>query len=265
MKYVIDHDLHIHSKLSPCSNDPMQTKERILQYAKQYGLKTICVTDHFWDASIPCTNRWYRGQNFGHIDSINPLPRAEDIRFLFGCETDMDYTMQIGIAPEIIPKLDFVIIPTTHFHMRGFSIPEDVTTPAEKAEFWIRKLDAVLNMNLPFSKIGLAHLTCYLIDQSRENYLRTLEFLDEAKLHVLFAKAAWKKVGIEINSFDMKFPQAEQETVLRIYKIAKEEGCKFYLGSDAHHPQDLVDAIPLFQKAVDLLELTEYDKFRLDI
>lgn len=47
MRYVYDHDLHIHSRVSLCSNDPEQTNERILQYAKDNHLNTIFLTDHF--------------------------------------------------------------------------------------------------------------------------------------------------------------------------------------------------------------------------
>ena len=49
MKFVYDHDLHIHSKLSSCSKDERQTPTRILQYAQDNGLNTVCVTDHLWD------------------------------------------------------------------------------------------------------------------------------------------------------------------------------------------------------------------------
>ena len=35
MKFCYDHDLHIHSTLSVCGNDPKQTPERILAYAKE--------------------------------------------------------------------------------------------------------------------------------------------------------------------------------------------------------------------------------------
>ena len=52
MRYVVDHDFHIHSQLSICSNDPEQTKERILAYAKECQLKTICITDHYWDEAV---------------------------------------------------------------------------------------------------------------------------------------------------------------------------------------------------------------------
>ena len=49
MRYVFDHDFHIHSELSSCSRDPEQSPERILAYAKENGLKKIVITDHFWD------------------------------------------------------------------------------------------------------------------------------------------------------------------------------------------------------------------------
>ena len=53
MRYVYDHDLHIHSRISLCSGDPEETNERILQYARDNRLSTICLTDHFWDETIP--------------------------------------------------------------------------------------------------------------------------------------------------------------------------------------------------------------------
>ena len=64
MKYVFDHDFHIHSKLSSCSRDAGQSNERILQYAKQNHLKTICLTDHFWDDAVEGASSWYKKQNY---------------------------------------------------------------------------------------------------------------------------------------------------------------------------------------------------------
>ena len=90
MRYVYDHDFHIHSKLSSCSNDAGQTNERILQYAKQNNLKTVCLTDHFWDDAVEGASSWYKKQNWDHITQAKPLPQAEGIEFIFGCETEMD-------------------------------------------------------------------------------------------------------------------------------------------------------------------------------
>ena len=68
-------------------------------------------------------------------------------------------------------------------------------------------------------------------------------------------------MGIELNSDDARLRAGE--SLLRPYKIAKEQGCKFYLGSDAHSPKSLDEAIGFFEKFVDLLDLKESDKFIL--
>ena len=52
MRYQIDHDLHIHSQISPCSRDARQTKEAILAYGLTNHYKLLGVTDHFWDLQV---------------------------------------------------------------------------------------------------------------------------------------------------------------------------------------------------------------------
>ena len=94
-----------------------------------------------------------------------------------------------------------------------------------------------------------------------EEYLEVLSLIPEDKLKILFNRAAKLGVGIELNASDMNFAEDEAEIVLRIYKTAKECGCKFYLGSDAHHPRIFNNVKMIFEKAVALLELGEDDKF----
>ena len=94
MRYVFDNDLHIHSQLASCSGDSEQTVERILEYAKSNGLRTICLTDHFWDETVPSKAGdcgwfgWYAQQNTAHIRQALPLPQSEGIRFLFEGHSD---------------------------------------------------------------------------------------------------------------------------------------------------------------------------------
>lgn len=262
MKYIIDNDLHIHSKISSCSNDPEQTNERILHYAEENGLRTICLTDHFWDETVEGASSWYRPQNYKHIAAAMPLPQGENVRFLFGCETELNKDLTLGVSKEKFGLFDFIIIPTTHFHMTGYTLSEEESANASnRASAWVKRLDAVLNMDLPFHKIGIAHLTCSAIAPTREEYIEVLKLIPQSELKRLFEKAAELGVGIELNSSDMNFSNEEESVVLRPYKIAKSCGCKFYLGSDAHDPSGLDKAKVIFERAVDLLELTEEDKF----
>lgn len=264
MRYAFDNDLHIHSKISLCSGVPEQTAERMLQYAKDNGLKTICVTDHHWDEDVPGATDWYEEQNYAWISQIKPLPTAEGIRFLFGCETELDKHMTLALTREHFDRFDFVIIPTTHMHMKGLTFDVEQDNPADKAVLWVKRLEAVLNMDLPFEKIGLAHLTCGLImKSSRSEYLQVLEMISDEDMERLFTKAAKLGVGIEINCSDMQFADEEADIVLRPYRIAKKCGCKFYMGSDAHDPGYFDIAKQVFERAIDYLGLEESDKFVL--
>ena len=156
MKYVFDHDFHIHSQLSSCSRDPEQNNERILKYAEDEGLHTIVLADHFWDERVPGASKWYSTQNYPHICQAKPLPQSEKVKFLFGCETEMDKDMTVGCSREIMEELDFIVIPTTHFHLEKFTIADEaLATPETRAQVWVDKLDALLAMDLPFEKIGI--------------------------------------------------------------------------------------------------------------
>ena len=264
MKFKYDHDFHIHSVLSSCSRDPEQSTQNILNYAKIEGLNKIVLTDHFWDDAVPGASNWYNPQNLDHIQKALPLPKADGIEFLYGCETDFDKFCTVGVAKETLDTFDFIIIPTTHMHMVDFTISrEDAASKEERAKLWISRLDTLLSMDLPFHKIGIAHLACSLINgASREDYLDTLDLIPTAEMERVFAKAAKVGVGIELNMYDMNWRDGEQERILRMFRIAKEQGCKFYLGTDAHHPDAFNKSRKVFERAIDLLGLTEDDKFR---
>ena len=261
MKFTFDHDYHIHSMISLCSGDAEQTPERILDYAEANGLKRLVITDHYWDESVPVNNPWYEKQDTEYLKHWLPLPQRDGIELLYGCEVDMDRDYNIGISPERYDDFDFIIVPTTHMHTT-FTVPDEaVHDNVKRAKVWIDRLDAVLNKDLPFHKIGIAHLTCGLLALNRDDYREVLSLIPDDELVRLFTKAAEKGCGIELNAFDMKFTDVDPELVLRFYRIAKKCGCKFYLGSDSHHPVDLDAAKDLFERAIDMLNLTEDDKF----
>ena len=261
MKFIIDHDLHIHSRLSDCSKDPEQTTERILKYAKDNSLKRICITDHFWDETVEGASAWYRAQNYPHISQALPLPQSEGVEFLFGCEAELDKNLTLGLAVENMDRFDFIIIPTTHLHMKGFTI-EDGATLADRAAAYVERLDAVLNMDIPFHKVGIAHLTSPLIAiENWQDHLTVLDMISDETFKRLFAKAAAVGVGIELNFSLDAYDGADIERVLRPYRIAKAEGCKFFLGGDAHRVDQLEKVWYRFSPIVEALELEESDKF----
>lgn len=266
MKYIIDNDLHIHTHFSVCSDDSEQTPANILKIAKERGLKTICVTDHYWDDAVPCNtkvNWWYEKQNFANISQVLPLPQDEEVKFLFGCETDLDSSYQVGIPKERWKDFDFIIVSTTHFHHMVGEEWENCNNET-LAKLWVKRLDAVLDADLPFEKVGIAHLACGLIYyQSREEYLNILDLIPVEDMRRLFTKCAKLGVGIELNYDDIKCVDEEVDRVYRMFRVAKECGCKFYLGSDAHERWAFDNVDKAFARAIEILGLQEQDKFVL--
>ena len=88
-----------------------------------------------------------------------------------------------------------------------------------------------------------------------------LSKIPSEEMERLFSIAAQKGCGIELNQDDMSYSAAEADTVLRMFRIAKACGCKFYLGSDAHIASEFLHAPEIFARAVDDLQLQESDKF----
>ena len=264
MKFSFDHDLHIHTYLSNCSGDITQTPVNILNYAKKYNLNTICVTDHYWDDSIPYNtidNSWYQNQNFEHISKIKPLPNDENIRFLFGCEVEMGSNNEIAMPEFRYNYFDFIIVSTTHFHlMTGKNW--DNADKNRLVSNWINRFDVVLNSNLPFNKLGLSHLvTPHIYRRDRKIYLEIIDLLPTNVLKRLFSKASQLGVGIELNSSALSFFEEEKDVVLRPLRIANECGCKFYLGSDSHKLSAFENIKENFEDIITSLDLTEDDKF----
>lgn len=270
MKFTFDHDLHLHSKLSLCSECGLQTNERILQYAQENGLHTIALANHFWDEKVDgCGGYGYEIQNYPYICKAKPLPQSDDVHFLFACETEMSKDYVLGLSKERMKEFDFIVIPTTHLHFRNFTLAEEDDTVQGRAKAWVDRFDAVLNMELPFHKIGIAHLTSgcmvkFMWDNRFDPHTRLLEILQaipSEDMQRLFRKASKLGVGIELHAGCMSVVNNEnKDVILRPYQIAKECGCKFYCGTDAHKPCEFEIAKHL-ATGIDLLGLEEKDKF----
>ena len=175
---------------------------------------------------------------------------------MFGCETELDRNLTLGISRESFDLFDFVIIPTTHLHMGGFTCRGDEDA-AERAELWEKSLRLAARTGIcRLTKIGVAHLTCPLIWSG--HYIDVLRLISDDDYSRLFRKAADRGIGIELNSEIAR----DNDEVFRPYRIAKAEGCRFYFGSDAHHPRRLAEMKPLAEAIIDRLSLEESDKFR---
>lgn len=259
MRYISDHDFHIHSTVSPCCHDPNQTPEAILEYAKRNNFRKICLTNHLWDENVVSEAHWHEAQRFDNISSVLPLPQEKSVNFKFGAETDMDYNYVLGISDERFDLLDFIVVPTTHLHLAGNTVRTKIQTPEEGAEIWISRFQELLKKDLPWHKVGIAHLTCGHIFGNRTP--EVIASLSDETLYDLFSVCAAKGVGIELNLKTLSLADEPKSILLHPYYIAKDCGCKFYLGSDSHSVKALEAAKENFEDIITTLDLKESDKF----
>ena len=266
MKYLVDHDYHIHSFLSECSHDEKQLPDRILRYGEEHHFRHICLTDHFWDSDVPGASKWYQPQDYPHVAEALPLPQGKVTSFHFGCETDMDIHCTLGVAERNMGRFEFIIVPTTHLHMNGFTIEGEDVSLEERARRYVQRFDALFDMPLPAGKTGIAHLTCSLIapkeGRPRHDHLKIIDMVSDEEFIRLFNRTREKDLGVELNFSLAGHPQSEWDSLLRPYRLARQCGCKFYLGSDAHSGAALDAAYDNFCGIVEALGLQEEDKYR---
>ena len=107
--------------------------------------------------------------------------------------------------------------------------------------------------------MGIAHLTCGHILKSQTP--QVIELLPHKDLYGIFEECANKGVGIELNMKTLAMDDETKNILMRPYYIAKDCGCKFYLGSDSHKREALKGAKENFERIITLLDLKEEDKF----
>lgn len=270
MRFIADHDLHIHTHLSACSNDPAQNPAYILRYGQENGLRDICITDHLWDSAVPggtfysteapTTFRW---GDLNAIQADGPLPQSAGTKLHFGAEVDMDGNHTIGISRAGAEELEFMVVATTHLHILRLPQIGELEDLQMRRELFLHRWQVLLESGLPAGKVGLPHITCNLIADSREQSLRLLDSIPDAVFLDYFAQTERRGIGVELNQWELPelFPAEDHARLLRVYRLAVESGCHFYLASDAHHPASNENSLRDFNRWIDLLHLEEDQKF----
>ncbi|MFB3890690.1 MAG: PHP domain-containing protein [Phycisphaerae bacterium] len=234
---IVDHDVHVHTVLSACCSDERATPANIIARAAEVGLKTIGFADHLWDSAVPGGSNWYRPQDVAHVlrtrDAL--ANDARSVRVLVGCESDYCGGGKVGITPESARQFDFVLLPMSHFHMRGFVVPEGLADPGQIAHLLVQRFNEVVELGLA---TGIPHPFLPVGDAERVDEITS--HLSDDDLKACFGRAAQRHVSVEVST--AMFPSCEQgeedgfhdESFLRILRIAKRSGCLFHFASDSH-------------------------------
>ena len=232
----ITHDFHIHSHFSSCANESAAVGHYVNK-ARELGLTKIGFADHMWDAAISGANGWYKNQNFEHILQLKKEIAAVDtdgLKIYFGCETEYDLTNKgVAISQEVAKQLDFLLVPNSHTHI---TMPKDYYTPYQKhADFMVEAFYDIVNSNVSKFITAIAH-PFFAVGCPYDN--RALfELISDARFEDMFKIAKEKDIALEINLGcykNRKLAEIYADPSLRMYRIAKDVGCKFTIGSDSH-------------------------------
>ena len=173
-------------------------------------------------------------------------------------EVDMDMEGNLAATREEMDRLDFLVFAPSHLHAEGFTVPRNLdSSPEVHKNLYLKRMDILLNADIPYGKTGLAHPACSLA--CKADPVRMFDLITDREYEQMWTRVRDKGMGVEINISERYTPE-ELERVMRLYRIAKAVGCKFYLGGDAHIPEETRGLIRKFQKHIDILGLTEEDK-----
>ena len=155
---------------------------------------------------------------------------------------------------------DFVVIPPNHMHILDYVRPRSINTPEQIAQYFMARMELLSRMDLPFEKIGIAHLTTSLMFREG-NVLDVLRLVEEKRVMPVFETLAKAGAGIELNGAAFARYDENPEAYLRIYRMAKQAGCKFYCASDGHTLAAYARVRDVLPQIVNALELTECDRY----
>jgi histidinol phosphatase-like PHP family hydrolase len=231
-------DLHVHTYLSACCREKeRQTPRAILALAERMNVSTIGFSDHVWANPEIVPSDWYRPQDTSQISRLREdlAGVSTEIDVLVGCEADMIAPGAFGITAEFAQELDFVLLACSHFHMSGFVAQPEGKTPRHLGrhmlDFFLSGVSSGLATSIahPFYPLGY-------FDQ----YDSAIDAISDAEFLDVFGAAAEHDVALEITTAFIPTHSARSfsiETPIRFLSLAKQAGCKFTLGTDAHSPE----------------------------
>lgn len=256
----VKHDFHIHTSLSYCAK-----KEATFEYyqniAKELNFEKIGFSDHLWDdAYEQVWPSFYKGQNVARVMRLKDIIHDFDnVKLYLGCEAEYDPLIKgVALTEKNAERFDFINVPISHTHM---IMPKEYYEPMEKhKDFMLNAWNEVMNCPVtkyikaivhPFSAVCCPYGTAPLFNLITD---------DEYKF--AFDQAAEKGIAIEINMGEF-YNRTEQEIpnlpVVRMFRIAKDCGCKFVFGSDSHGVGGHKDYVEHGELVTNMLDITEDD------
>ena len=199
-------DVHMHTT----TTDGRNTIEEMAEAARARGYAYIAITDH--SKNLAMANGLDDKRAVEHIHKIRAADeKMEGIQILAGIEVDILAEGELDLSDSVLEQMD-VVVASVHSHFQQ--------EPAQMTE---RLLRAVSNPNTSI----LGHPTGRLLLR-REAYGFDLQAVLKA--------AAKHGVAMELNAFPDRLDLCDVHL-----RMAKAQGCKVVINTDAHHTSHLAN------------------------
>lgn len=231
-------DIHVHTAISLCAKstaDPI----KYIEYGEANGLTTIGFSNHYWDEDVNGAIPWYKSQNTEHIMQIKSQlgdRSSFPIKVLIGCETEYaNHTL--AITPKKAEMLDYVLVPHSHTHMRGFVLPTGCEAPEKHADYLVQSFYEVATHEMAKDYItGIVH-PFFPCGQKPDAVSEILGHISDAQFYECACAAKDNDIEIELNTSCLKTILDDSDAIAqykRFFVQCKRAGCRFFGGSDKH-------------------------------
>jgi histidinol phosphatase-like PHP family hydrolase len=216
-------DFHVHTRYSPCAWPEMLPKD-IVDRARERGVKYLGLTDHVFGFTDPAILKCVRQ---------DCSPRDGDPEVFFGCEADVMSVGSTTVTPEMIDTLDYIMVAANHFandwqkmvEMPISNDPEVVGRHFLKMFNYAATLDYADVIVHPF----------YVMPGSFD--VAAIYTLTEKDLIPGIESAAANGIAVEISR--RSITPEHIDFLTPFYRLCKEAGVKFSVGSDSHRLEDV--------------------------
>ncbi len=248
---IFKYDFHIHTVFSGHSSMDMIVGN-IIRKAQKTGLRKIVILEHVPQVSnkiqLKVTNNSYNPQKTirAQIDSIiedrayfkseNP---DEEIQIMVGAEIDANPNKMDGsLLLKDLAGID-VVLASTHYlpNAKGMWYDELEWSEEQALQMydewfvWAMHIASNKDVNI-FAHPGISLCAIKAITEFTGSVLDDFE-----KLFLICKKF---DTAIEINENAIsKLTTQQAKTYINIFRIAKDVGVKFSIGSDSHHPRKI--------------------------
>ncbi len=258
---MVNYDLHIHTHLSACASREAFMADYI-KTARELGLDLIGFADHAWDSTVEGASPWYAPQSYQRLLARRNELRETDtagIKVLLGAEGE--YAQGLLAAGEgACEFVDYILIPHSHTHMKGFVLPTDcIGNPEKHAAYLVNSFISLCNHKSRDLFFGIVHpmTPC---GEAEEYKAKIYSFIIDSMLEECALAAKENGVFLEVNLAEFKKIPPEglaEHCYQRFYKACLGAGCDFFLGSDAHGIKALTENHSVKERVIQSLGLTE--------